>query len=94
MMKEKKSQDRIDEMLQNIEKVEAPIFLYTKIQARIKEQVEDLIPTKYIWATAFSLVFLLMFNVWAIQETTSVQTKDSITSMVEGMDLIPSNSFY
>ena len=93
MSKRKESKDRIDEMLQNIEKVEAPMFLFTKIQARIGQQLEESVPVKYVWATAFSLMILLVLNVWTIQDST-VQTEDNIAVMVEEMDLIPRNSFF
>lgn len=93
MNKKKESKDRIDTMLQNIEQVEAPIFLFTKIQARISQELEALIPVKYVWAAAFSLMILLVLNVWTMQEAT-IQTKDNIAVMMEEMDLIPNNSFY
>lgn len=93
MIQNKPSKDKIDEMLENIERVEAPMFLFTKIQAKINEELEPSIPLKYVWATACSLMILLMLNVWTIQNS-SFETKDNIAVMVEEMDLIPSNSFY
>jgi hypothetical protein len=93
MSTKKKSKDRIDKMLQDIERVEAPMFLFTKIQARISEQLDASVPVKYVWATAFSLMILVVLNVWTIQNS-SLETKDNIAVMVEEMDLIPNNSFY
>jgi hypothetical protein len=93
MNKKKESKDRIDTMLQNIEQVEAPLFLFTKIQARISQELEASISIKYVWAAAFSLMILLVLNVWTMQDTT-IQTKDNIAVMMEQMDLIPNNSFY
>ena len=93
MSKRKESKDNIDELLQNIEQVEAPAFLFTKIQARISQELEEFVPVKYVWAAAFSLMVLLVLNVWTIQES-SIQTEDNIAVMVEEMDLIPSNSFF
>lgn len=94
MSQNKESKDSIDEMLGNIERVDAPMFLLTKIQARVNEQLEASIPLKYVWTTAFSLMILLMLNVWVVQDATRVETKDNIAVMMEEMDLIPSNSFY
>jgi len=93
MNKRKRPKDTIDEMLQDIKKVEVPMFLYTKIQARINQKKEEYIAAKYVWIGAFSLMILLVLNVWTIQEST-IQTEDSIAIMVEEMDLIPSNSFF
>jgi hypothetical protein len=93
MSKRKEPTDSIDEMLQNIERVEAPMFLFTRIQARISQQLEEHVPVKYVYAAAFSLMVLLVLNVWTMQEST-IQTKDNIAVVVEGMDLMPSNSFY
>lgn len=94
MSQNKESKDSIDEMLGNIERVDAPMFLLTKIQARVNEQLEASIPLKYVWTTVFSLMILLMLNVWVVQDATRVETKDNIAVMMEEMDLIPSNSFY
>ncbi|CAA6799371.1 MAG: Unknown protein [uncultured Aureispira sp.] len=93
MSKKKDSKDAIDLMLQSIEKVEAPMFLLTKIQARISQELEASVPVKYVWATALSLMILLMLNVWTIQDTRA-QSKDNIAVIMEEMDLIPCNSFF
>jgi len=93
MSKKKESKDTIDTLLQKIEKVEAPMFLFTKIQARINKELEASIPIKYVWAAVFSLMILLVLNVWTMQEAT-VQSKDNIAVLMEEMDLIPHNSFF
>lgn len=93
MNKRKEPKDSIDAMLQNIEQVEAPMFLFTKIQARISQQLEASISVKYVWAAVFSLMILLVLNVWTMQEAT-IQTKDNVAVMMEEMDLLPDNSFY
>lgn len=93
MNKKKEPKDSIDAMLQSIEQVEAPMFLFTKIQARISQQLEASIPVRYVWAAVFSLMILLVLNVWTMQDAT-IQTKDNVAVMMEEMDLLPNNSFY
>lgn len=93
MSKKKDSKDAIDLMLQSIEKVEAPMFLLTKIQARISQELEASVPVKYVWATVLSLMILLMLNVWTIQDVRA-QSKGNVAVIMEEMDLIPHNSFF
>lgn len=93
MSKKNTTKDTIDELLQKIEQVEAPAFLLTKIQAKINRQLEGFVPVKYVWATAFSLMILVVLNVWTIQDA-RIQTKDNIAVVAEEMNLIPSNSFF
>lgn len=89
-----KNKGTIDEMLGSIEQVDAPMFLFTKIQANISQQMEASVPVKYVWLAACSFMILLVLNIWTIQETGSFETKDNIAVMVEEMDLMPNNSFY
>lgn len=93
MNKNQDSKNTIDELLQGIHKVEAPPFLFTKIQARIREQLEDRMPIGSVWMGAFALIVLLTLNIWTMQEV-SVQGEDNIAVIIEEMDLIPDNSFF
>lgn len=93
MNRKEDSKNTIDELLQGIQKVEAPQFLFTKIQTSIRKQLEDRIPLRYVWMGAFSLVILLTLNIWTMQKA-SVQAEDNIIVIIEEMDLIPDNSFF
>ncbi|MCB0706440.1 MAG: hypothetical protein KDC34_14085 [Saprospiraceae bacterium] len=89
-----KSKSNID-LLKKIEKVSAPPFLFTRIEARINQQPEDRIPIKWAYAMSLGLAVLFCFNLLLIRSDFRKSKKaESLQIVVEEMDLHHSNQLY
>ncbi len=75
-----------------IQKVEPPLFLFTRIQQRIKNLESITVPKKYVWATALSLIVIVLVNIFVL--TKSMAVKNQNQNLVESMNLMPSNNLY
>ena len=92
MKENNKTLDTIDALLGGIQQVEAPPFLFTKIQAQLDSQQQDRLSVAWVWAVAAAVALLFAINLWSIQHH-SYSTLDAST-VVEEMNLIPDNSLY
>jgi hypothetical protein len=83
--------DKKLEMLSQIESVEAPPFLLTRIKQKIENQSENHVSMPFTWSliAAVSLLFILNCSVLFLNDTPK-QT----TNLVETLELMPKNDFY
>jgi hypothetical protein len=56
-------------LLQKVEKVEAPPFLMTRIQAKIRAAVTEQAPVSWQWAGATALLLMFWLNFNAVSNT-------------------------
>ncbi|MBD80995.1 MAG: hypothetical protein CL840_18905 [Crocinitomicaceae bacterium] len=70
--------NNIEQLLGKIEKVDAPPFLLTRIEARL-EQTQELLPRRWSVAYLSLAVVVVLFNVYVI-----VQNNDNRSSVTEG----------
>lgn len=55
------------EILKKIQRVDAPPFLYTRILNSIEQRQKEIIPLKWVWAAAASLLIVFALNITSIQ---------------------------
>lgn len=77
------------DILNRIQKVDAPPFLYTRILNRIQNKAKETVPVKWAMAAAASLAVLITINVSVIQ-----YSKESTTDLSEVFSIKTSNSLY
>mgnify|MGYP003594601289 CR=1 FL=1 len=79
-------------LLSKIESVEAPPFLFTRIQQRIQEISENKITLRMVRVISFSLVLLISINALAWIKLS--HEKKSKANLAQQLQLLPENSFY
>jgi hypothetical protein len=79
-------------MLEEIKKVYAPEFLFTRIQQKIKDVEKNKFSINLVWTFASSFIVLLVLNVLIINDGTKTKHKDA--NLAEKFQLAPTNSFY
>lgn len=80
------------EALENIKRVEAPPFLYTRILQKIVTLEKQVIPTKLAWVLSGFLTLVMLLNLFAIlsQHGTSSDTE----SLAQSLQLFSNNTLY
>ena len=61
------------EKLNNIQKVEASPFLFTRIEQRIRNKKEQKLSAKTLWATVTSISLLILLNLVALNSNETNQ---------------------
>lgn len=78
------------DILNKIQKVEAPPFLYTRIVNRIQNKVKETVPVKWAVATAAGLLVLITINISVIRTSEENTSAD----LSQAFSLQTSNSLY
>lgn len=85
------------EPLSKIQKVDAPPFLLTRIEARINALQEEVYPIRWVKLALAGFVVLMLLNVWLVGENVSgnsLATEDSKAILSAGVELYQSNQLY
>ena len=77
-------------ILKTIKKAEVSPFLYTRIVNAIETRVKETVPVKWVWASALSLVIILIINISVIQKSKNSGT----TNLTETFSLNTTNMLY
>lgn len=80
------------EILDKIKPVEAPPFLFTRIQQRIKNANEHFVSNKIVWLSALSFSCLVIISVSVIFYTSSPSS--TAQSLAQSLHLNPTNNLY
>ena len=80
-------------LLKKIQKVDAPEFMYTRIQARIGNQASEQLPLSWKWAGGLAFALLLALNISLLQRR-QMPTPDTAELLISNMNLYPSNQLY
>lgn len=78
------------DILNRIQKVDAPPFLYTRILTRVQNKVKETVPVKWAVAAAACLLILITINISVIQSSKESNT----TNLSEVFSLKTNNSLY
>jgi hypothetical protein len=79
--------------LRKIKQIEAPPFLFTRIQAGLRQK--DNAPAAWKWAFALIALLLLACNLAVIlHSSTSHRQTQPVTAVVNTLHLSPSNDLY
>ncbi|MEY4905070.1 MAG: hypothetical protein RLZZ292_2885 [Bacteroidota bacterium] len=83
--------DKKLELLSQIETVEAPPFLFTRITQQIENERIHQFSPHVSWALGFSMVLILSLNIAVLL---SSNTPSAPTNLAQTMHLLPKNDFY
>jgi hypothetical protein len=78
--------------LENIQRVEAPEFLFTRIQQKIQQKKQHTLPPRFAWAVAASLLLILSLNLFVVFN--SSRKAEEASNWTKSMNLVNDNSFY
>ena len=83
------------EQLRKVQKVSAPPFLLTRINAKIAAQQVEQLPRSWKWAGALAFGLMLLLNVGAMQMNQQTGgSQDTIETLADGLQLSSSNQLY
>lgn len=85
------------ERLSRIQKVDAPPFLFTRIEARINALQEEVYPIRWVRLALAGFAVLMLLNVWLVGQnigTSSGPVEDSENLLSAGVELYQSNQLY
>ena len=77
--------------LESIQSVEAPEFLFTRIQQRIEVLKADLVSPKKVWTAVAAFAVLIVINLYAIRHSNISSHERNIAQVFQ---LMPSNNLY
>ena len=80
--------------LKEIQQVEAPTFLLTRINQQIYNTQNQSAPVKWKLAFVLAAIILLTVNVWAFIRSNKTQSSYSIETVVSSMRLNNNNQLY
>lgn len=86
-------EDRINELLGRVERVDAPPFLFTRITARIEAQREARPARSWVLVTSLAMVMLLAMNSYVLFGGIGNE-KAGIERLAVGMNVGASNQLY
>lgn len=80
------------ELLDQIQKVEAPPFLMTRIRQKIDAAAANQIPGSWVWSLGLSFILVMGLNIAIIVNNMQVPATDD--NIVNTMNLSPDNALY
>ena len=90
-MKKENNSDFL-QLLENIKAVDAPPFLFTRIQQRIKNEIITRVPLRVAYSWAASLCFLVLINVLVVMNYQP--DTPHANNLAQRYHLMPENDFY
>lgn len=81
-------------LLQQIEKVEAPPFLRTRIQARIELAIAETPGRSWVLAGVTTMALVLLVNTVTLFGDRTTRSSDPVSELSRGMGMSPSNQLY
>jgi len=85
--------DRLDK-LKNITPVEAPPFLYTRVQQAINSLNNTAAPLRWRWTFAITAIFIVIINLTVISRSSHITKNSDVEQVVNVMQLSSSNDLY
>ena len=77
-------------LLAQIQKVEVSPFVWTRIQQKIAQPLQDQLSTNWIYAIAASILVLISLNIFAIE----IDTQQRHNQILKNMNLMTDNNLY
>ncbi|OAQ38253.1 hypothetical protein A5893_15785 [Pedobacter psychrophilus] len=80
-------------LLSKIEQVDAPPFMFTRIQQKINEAKTQEIPAYFKWSFGFVAIMIITLNITAIK-VQKTDSKSGLDKVATEMQLKNNNNFY
>lgn len=90
-MNNNKTDKQLD-LLGQIQKVDAPPFLLTRIQQKISENYNIQFSQKFVWTIGISLSLILLMNVAVLVKQN--KENNGVKRLAQSIQLMPNNSLY
>ncbi|MCB0763221.1 MAG: hypothetical protein R2815_04235 [Flavobacteriales bacterium] len=88
-------EQRIDQLLSSVERVDPPTFLLIRIEARIAARLEQRPARAWVWAASFAMVLVLTANSYVLLSgARDAGGEDALEQLASGMSLDASNQLY
>jgi hypothetical protein len=81
------------ELLQKVQRVEAPAFLLTRIEAKIRAAATERLPVSWQWAGVISCAVLIFLNVMVLKPGRT-RSLVRMEQLAQSMDIQTSNQLY
>ncbi|MFM1875278.1 MAG: hypothetical protein RL266_1015 [Bacteroidota bacterium] len=85
------------EVLEKVNRVEVPPFLFTRIEARIQSQLNEQLPVRWVWVSLSAVLFLVVINTLILQGNTQLPKSwnaSSVQYISEEMGIQTTNQLY
>ena len=84
------------EVLQKVNRVEAPPFLFTRIEASIQAQVNEQLPMRWVWVSISTVLLLVVVNTLILRDSAQLSetSNSSVQHISEEMGMQTSNQLY
>ena len=84
------------ELVQQVNRVDIPPFLFTRIQSRIEAQLNEQLPIRWVWFSLSTLLLLIVVNTLILHDTTplSEASNSSGHHISREMGMQTSNQLY
>jgi hypothetical protein len=80
--------------LKRIRRVEAPLFLLTRIQEKIRSAIAEPVPASWKWSFAVAGILIITLNIIVMRSTSSTAPKADLQEVVNAFHLSDSNNLY
>ena len=87
-------EERINELLRNVSRVDPPPFLFTRIEARVTTRNEERPSRSWLVATGMAMAFLLTVNTYFLLKNSYGSTSVPIEQLASSMEMNASNQLY
>lgn len=84
------------EVLKKVNRVEAPPFLFTRIEASIQAQVNEQLPLRWVWVSISTVLLLVVVNTLILRDSAQLSetSNSSVQHISEEMGMQTSNQLY
>lgn len=82
------------ELLSHIQQVDAPPFLFTRIQQKIKEEKENQLSPKWAWTLGISVLLFMTLNIALFSSHNRENKQNYEQEMAQSFQLLPNNTLY
>jgi hypothetical protein len=84
------------EVLKKVNRVEAPPFLFTRIEASIQAQVNEQLPMRWVWVSISTVLLLVVVNTLILRDSAQLSetSNSSVQHISEEMGMQTSNQLY
>ncbi|HNM23915.1 MAG TPA: hypothetical protein PKL15_00745 [Saprospiraceae bacterium] len=87
------AKESVQELLKKVRPTEAPPFLLTRIEARLRAEAAERLPRSWQWAGALAFGALLLLNALTLRPSGSTST-DTAGSLMSYLQINSSNQLY
>lgn len=82
------------EMLGHIKPTDAPPFLFTRIEQRIKDKEQNKLKPSFVWTLSITMILLLLINIIVLKNESKNSLQSTENNLLSSLNLNTNNSLY